>query len=120
MEIINDTATGQGRPRNRVSASNIYLALMFIAAGLILLLYYLGDGIISTRLLHNIFAWEVVPLVIGGYLLTLRRWIAGGVVTLFGVFLLLGEHFHLHLPLGQIILPCLLIALGIAFLVPRK
>ena len=120
MEIIKDNNTDEVRRRSVVSAANIYLGSVLILAGVFWMLYNVGDGIISRGLFHDIFSWEVLLVAVGGYLLASRRWAVGTIVTILGVLFVLGQHLHFHIPIGEIILPCVLIALGVAFLIPKK
>ncbi len=117
MKIINNDTAGRGR-REVITSRNIYLGIMLIAAGVIWLLCnfdVLGDDIFDV-----IFSWQMMLIVVGGYLISLRRWVSGAIVAAVGVLFSLTEHFGLELSLTKIVLPVVVIAAGIGLLVQRR
>lgn len=117
MEIIENKTPAPAK-RAIVSAANIYLGSVLILSGLIWMFYNLD--VVGRRFFTAVFSWEMLLVAAGGYLLALRRWALGGIVTAAGLLFVLSKHFGFHIPVGEIILPCVLIALGVAFLIPRK
>lgn len=118
MEIIRDNNTPGQRPSPGVGAGNVYLGTVLIVAGGLWMLYNLNA--MSYCVFHILFSWEMLLVAAGGYLLSIRRWAVGGVVTAAGLLFLMSKHFGFYIPVSEIILPLVLIALGIAFLVPRR
>lgn len=117
MEIIRENNVPERRGRG-VEGSNLYLGLVLIAAGAVWMLYNLDA--VPRGVFHLLFSWEMLLVAVGGYLLSTRRWAAGGVVTAAGVVFLLSRYIGFYIPVSDIILPLVLIALGVAFLVPRR
>ena len=56
----------------------------------------------------------------GTYLLSLSRWIPGGIVTAIGILLLLVDRLCLDIPFEKIIFPLLFIFAGIFFILNRR
>jgi len=112
MEVIEKTRFDITRPRN------IFLGAMLITAGAVWLL--VNFGFINDAVLNVITSWPMLLVLIGGYLLALRRWIWGSVILLHGVMFSITEAMQVYIPYGKIIAPAILVLLGIAMLLPRK
>ncbi len=117
MEITNPSDRPQGafRPQPR----HLYLGLALMAVGAVWMLY--NFDVIGYRFFDVFFSWEMLLIVLGGYLLTLKRWTVGGIVAAVGAFFLLTDLLHLHIPFDKVILPALCILIGLAvILTPRR
>lgn len=121
MEIIDPSSHNSGkcgyagRPDR---AGTTYAGCALIAAGLAWLLY--NTGVIDPRAFDILFSWQVLMIVAGGYLLAVRAWIAGGVVSGMGALLLAADLFNLHISFSKIVLPLLLVSIGVAMLFGRR
>ncbi|MBQ4280146.1 MAG: hypothetical protein IJC16_09375 [Rikenellaceae bacterium] len=113
MEII--------EPKNKRSAAdprNIYIGLLLIGLGTAWLAH--NAGWMGERAFDIIFSWQMLVIEVGGFLLVVRRWLLGALVTGLGMLLLLTGFFGWHIPVWQNIGPVAVIVLGIAFLVQKK
>lgn len=116
MEII--PPENQNR-KTLLTARNIYIGVLLIAIGVVWMLHNFQR--IPPHLFDMLFSWPILVILLGGYLLVLRRWAAGGVVILLGVLFAWSDWFGIHLPMNKIVLPAIVIALGLIFLLsPRK
>lgn len=116
MEIIDHTPKTSQR-ESRVSVTrprNLFIGILLICAGLIWLLN--NFNIIQDAIFNVFFSWQVLVILIGAYLLVLRKWIPGGIISLFGFSLLLIKYMHWQIPMDKVILPILFVAAGLCFL----
>jgi len=112
MEIIEKNKFDITRPRN------IFIGVMLIIAGVVWLL--INFDYINEQLLNIITSWSVLLILIGAYLIALRKWLWGSVIFLHGVMFLIAEIMQIHIPYGKIIAPATIILLGLALIVRRK
>lgn len=118
MEIIdNKPQERPNRPKSVTTARNVYLGLALVAAGVIWMCYNLD--LIGSRFFDVVFSWQMLLIVLGGYLLSVRKWIAGGIVSGIGVLFALSDWFDITLPVSEIILPIIVIAIGVGVLLQR-
>lgn len=115
MEIIKDEKT---RKCGAWKEKNIYLGVVLILVGIVWLLD--NFNLIDSRFFDVVFSWQMLLVVIGGYLLSTRNWAAGGTVMLIGVCFLLTDIFNVCLPIGKLILPLIFIAGGVSLVLSRK
>ena len=115
MEIISPK---QQNRKPTIEARNIYVGLLLIGMGVCWMLYNFGH--IGPRVFDMLFSWQMLTIVLGGYLLVLRRWAAGGVVTALGVVFLLSRFFAICIPLDKVALPFIVIGIGLIFLFTSK
>lgn len=113
MEIIN----GNNRPA-AADCRRQYMGCVFIVAGLLWLLYNLN--VLGEKTFSMIFSWQTLLVLIGGYLLTVKVRVAGWILIGIGVFFMVTQWLHIHLPVNKIVLPVLIIVLGVIFLLRRK
>ncbi len=115
MEIIDKTnqKTGQSVDWSR----HLYLGIALIAVGTVWMLY--NFDVVGHRFFDIFFSWEMLLIVIGGYLLSLRRWVWGGLVTAVGVLFLLTNLLGIHIPFDKVVWPAIFILAGIAVLLTK-
>lgn len=120
MEILdrNDRPRRSGDSQQQVRPRNLFIGLTLVAVGLVWLLN--NFNVLTDRAFDVIFSWQTLVILIGGYLLSLRRWVSGGVVAAVGLFLLLVDQLQWHIPLSKIAIPALLIAAGISVMLTRR
>ncbi len=120
MEIIRQTPPPLPEPPYRKDASirRSYLGIVLILAGVVWLLYNFDR--LEYRIFDMFFSWQTLMIVLGGYLLAIRKWIGGGIVLALGVVFLLTDFFGIHIPIGKVVLPVLVIAAGISVLLTRR
>lgn len=114
MEIISDKSSRKSKKISFNRARNTYIGSVLILASIIWLLR--NFDILPPVIFYAIFSWPMLVVLVGGYLLTMRQYITGGIVTFVGSLLLLIRTMHLHFPLDKIFVPLLLFCTGIAFL----
>jgi hypothetical protein len=123
MEIIEQPPTPPTPPTQQAKSSmlssrNTYLGLVLIFAGLIWMLYNLN--VVPYDVFHWIFSWQMLLVAIGGYLMSLRRWVVGGALATIGVVFLLTDMLDINLRIGELILPALVCILGLVILTQKK
>lgn len=99
------------------SSRNIFAGVAFILAGVIWLLY--NFNLISESFFDIVISWQMLMIVIGVYLISMRKWAAGGVVAGVGLFFLITELLHVYIPVGKVILPVVFIAIGLSILLAK-
>lgn len=118
MEIIDSNRLPDPPRRHRDRrGSNIYLGVLLMIAGIVWLLYNLD--IIGYDTFNFVFSWEMGLTAVGGFLLSARRWISGGIVTGLGIVALIVSFCNFALSFSRIVLPILVIASGIAIILSR-
>lgn len=120
MEIINQTPPPYNRPEpwRGDPLRNVYAGAALIVAGVVWLLYNLD--VLGPCFFNVVFSWQMLIVVVGGFLLSMRNWTAGGIVTGVGVGLLLCKVFGWHISFHDVVLPVILIASGLAILFTRR
>lgn len=107
MEIINKKGC-QG------NYGRIYLGVILILAGLLWLGY--NFGVVSYFAFTNIFSWQVLLLLIGGYLLSCCKWLAGAIVSGVAMCYIVTDLLHLNIPFTKVVLPIVVVVLGVGIL----
>lgn len=118
MEIINENKMPENPKKDRYSdetakVGRLYWGVILIAAGLAWLFY--NQGWISYRIWDFLFSWEILLVLIGGYLLSIRKWIAGGIVGGLGVLFLFMDYFSIRIFFG----PLVIIVIGVSLLLTQ-
>ena len=91
---------------------NLFLGVTLIVVGVLWMMNNLE--LLSDSLFDVVFSWQMLLVLIGGYLLALRKWLAGGIVAAVGLCLLLIDQLDWHIPLDKIAVPTILIAVGLS------
>ena len=87
MEIIPDNTTRNRKQISYNRTRNTYIGFTLIIASVVCLLH--NFGILPPPVFHAIFSWPMLVILIGGYLLAMRQYVTGGIVTLVGLLLFL-------------------------------
>lgn len=114
MEIIDSKPSCSTSRPYLLRRSNLFLGVVLILSGILWMLHNLT--MISPRFFHFCFSGPMLLSLLGGYLLLLRYWVAGSILTIFGVGLLILRELHLTIPFHQLFWPLVIVALGIGFL----
>lgn len=126
MEILNENHIPESpRPRKNTLrnddsklAGRLYMGIVMILAGMMLFLdsFDLLD-FMGARLFHAIFSWQMLMVVIGVYLIIIKQYTPGIILTSIGVLILVaGGSVHI----GKMIIPIILIAVGISLIIPKS
>lgn len=120
MEVINSNSNQTDRSQSPAKpwAHHLYLGLALIAVGGVWLLY--NFDVIGYKFFDIFFSWEMLLLVIGGYLLTMKKWAVGGIVALVGAFFMLANVLDIYIPFDKVVLPLLCIVAGLAIILTRR
>lgn len=125
MEILNENHIPQGNHRGSSNCckdpkrcGNIYLGVMLIATGLLWLFHNIG--FIGSGVFNIIFSWEVLMIVLGGYMLAIRRYTMGAIIGGVGLLFLITSAFNIHISFSKVVLPIIIIAIGISLIVSRS
>lgn len=97
---------------------NLFLGVTLIVVGVLWMMNNLE--LLSDSLFDVVFSWQMLLVLIGGYLLGLRKWLAGGIVAAVGLCLLLIDQLDWHIPLDKIAVPTILIAVGLSVVFSRR
>lgn len=116
MEIM-DNNNKCGGYNDRSVGRNIFLGVVLVGIGVIWLLNNMD--IISECVFDVILSWQVLLIVIGGYLISLRNWIAGGIVAAVGGAFLILQLTGIHVSFHKVILPVLLITAGAGIILSK-
>ncbi len=126
MEIINDnrlpeenrTKCDGKRNKEAERCGHIYLGITLLLTGGLWLLH--NFNLVGHRIWDFFISWEVLLVVVGGYLLATRKWTAGAIVAGIGMIFILVEQLDCYeINAWKIVLPAVLIAFGISLLVSR-
>lgn len=119
MEIIGNNGP-ENSPKCGLSlcGRNVYIGVLLVVIGVVWLLH--NFDIVGVRFFDVIFSWQMLCVVVGGYLLSCRIWFWGTVVASVGAIFLLGDLLGICLPVVKVLLPLLVIGLGIALVVRRN
>lgn len=118
MEIIENNRQGRNKTAGIIRPRNFFIGIVLILAGILWLLN--NFRLLSDSAFDLIFSWQMLIVLIGGYLLSLSRWIPGGIVTATGILLILANRLYLDIPFEKIIFPLLFIFAGIFFILTRR
>lgn len=100
------------------SAGNVFLGVILILVGIVWLFNNLS--IITPRTFSLLFSWPMLMVVIGGYLLAVKKWIAGALITIVGAIFFITSAFNVHLSFSKVVLPVIIILIGVAVIVSTK
>lgn len=115
MKVIDKNTSGRTQAHwNR----HLYLGVALMAIGGVWMLY--NFGVVGPRFFDVFFSWEMLLTVIGGYLLSRRQWIWGGLVTASGLLFLATDLIGLTIPYDKVVWPAVFIVAGVAVLLTRS
>ncbi|MCC8019465.1 MAG: hypothetical protein LIO85_06805 [Rikenellaceae bacterium] len=116
MEIIDNKKRPDENPVRR--EKNLYIGGAIVICGLVWLMY--NFDVVGSVFFHRFFSWQVFLMALGGYFIALRKWIVGGAVLITGMALAAMDWYDLYIPVKQVLLPMLLIAVGVAVILQNK
>lgn len=111
MQIIRDDPS-QEPSRPFFQVRNVYVGTAIFALGTLWLMD--NFDLLGARFCHIVFSWQMLAVLIGGYLLVSKRPVTGGIVLAAGILFGLTDLFGLCIPVSEVILPVLVMALGLA------
>lgn len=117
MEIINKQEKSSTPTVGRTMAQNLYLGIALVVVGVIWILY--NFDVIGYKFFDAFFSWQMLLLVIGGYLLTMKKWVAGVITMGVGLFFVATDLLDLYIPFNKVVLPVVCIAAGLAVIFSR-
>lgn len=93
MEIMDDDKLRRDEHASVMRSRNLFLGVTLIVVGVLWMMNNLE--LLSDSLFDVVFSWQMLLVLIGGYLLALRKWLAGGIVAAVGLCLLLIDQLRL-------------------------
>ncbi len=121
MEIINDNRVPRepkrGRGDSGNTGGNIFLGAALMATGLFWLLY--NFDVLPYCVFDAVFSWQMLLVVIGGYLIASRKYIAGGIVGTLGLVFVIADMFDICISMSKVALPAVIIAIGAAIILTK-
>ena len=118
MEIMDDDKLRRDEHASVMRSRNLFLGVTLIVVGVLWMMNNLE--LLPDSLFDVVFSWQMLLVLIGGYLLALRKWLAGGIVAAVGLCLLLIDQFDWRIPLDKIAVPMILIAVGLSVVFGRR
>lgn len=113
MEIIeNDKPAKSDAKGFALRSRNLFIGITLIVVGLLWLLE--NFGLLTEQITDAIFSWQMLLTLVGGYLLSQKRWVAGAVMSVLGVVLLAADLLRVDVPFDKVAFPVILIAVGIS------
>lgn len=73
------TSCGRDEHASVMRSRNLFLGVTLIVVGVLWMMNNLE--LLSDSLFDVVFSWQMLLVLIGGYLLALRKWLAGGIVA---------------------------------------
>lgn len=119
MNIIDNTNSGNEkccRDENSMGR-NIYFGAILISLGTVWLLN--NFDVVNKAFFDAIFSWQMLITIIGGYILSLRNWVSGGIVTGVGIILFGTRIMGIDIPMEKLFIPLIFIAAGVAIIGSR-
>lgn len=98
-----------------INGRNIFLGALLLVVGIIWLLNNLG--ILPDIILDTVLSWQMLLIVIGGYLMAIRSWSAGVIIAAVGVAFLIMDLAGVYVSLSKVIIPTILIAAGASVII---
>lgn len=129
MEILNDQKVEQQEapqtpkqptaPKsNNAARTSVFVGAMLVVLGGLWMMNNLG--VIGPRIFDLIFSWQMLLVVLGLYLIVVRNYWIGGSLMAVGTLFLLTDYFHIHIPVVEIFLPAVVIAMGVGLILSRN
>lgn len=109
---------GNSEKQKITSHSMVFVGVMLIILGVIWMLSNLD--IINSSLFDLIFSWQMLLIVLGAYLIVVQRYWSGGASAIVGTLFLLTDYFDINIPVVEIFLPAVVIALGVGVILARN
>lgn len=121
MEVINENKMPENPrrgDRNDVTLrGNIYLGVVLVLIGFLWL--FRNMGWVGYGIWDTLMSWQMLLVVIGGYLLVVKKWAAGIIVGGVGVLFVFMDILDVYISVSKVILPVVVIAVGVSLLVTR-
>ena len=117
-EIMDDDKLRRDEHASVMRSRNLFLGVTLIVVGVLWMMNNLE--LLPDSLFDVVFSWQMLLVLIGGYLLALRKWLAGGIVAAVGLCLLLIDQLDWRIPLDKIAVPMILIAVGLSVVFGRR
>lgn len=129
MEILNDQKVEQQEapqtpkqptaPKsNNAARTSVFVGLLLIVLGGLWMMSNLG--VIGTRVFDIIFSWQMLLVILGAYFVVVRNYWIGGSLVAVGTLFLLTDYFNIHIPVVEIFLPAIVIAMGVGLIFARN
>ncbi len=121
MEIMNENHTPHSPKRRDEKAAriggNIFLGAALVIVGLVWLLHNFDR--LPDDLYRVIFSWQMLMAALGGYLLAVRKYVAGGIIGGLGLLFVIIDLSNIYVPMGKVALPAIVIAIGLAVILTK-
>ena len=129
MEILNDQKVEQQEapqtpkqptePKsNNVARTSVFVGLLLIVLGGLWMMSNLG--VIGPKVFDIIFSWQMLLVILGAYFVVVRNYWIGGSLVAVGTLFLLTDYFNIHIPVVEIFLSAIVIAMGVGLIFARN
>lgn len=121
MEVINDNQMPRNPRREEKKdnnmTGNIYLGVILVMIGVLWL--FRNIGWVGYGVWNFFMSWQMLLVVIGGYLMVIKKWTAGIIIAGVGALFVFMDLLHVYISVSKVILPVCVIAVGVSLLVSK-
>ncbi|MBO5902554.1 MAG: hypothetical protein J6Q40_00970 [Tidjanibacter sp.] len=124
MEILSKNGGEEQTPNQptqqknkNASRTSVFVGVLLIILGGLWMMTNLN--VLPTRIFDVVFSWQMLIIVLGLYLVVVRNYWVGGSLMAVGTLFLLTDYLHIHIPVVEIFLPAVVIAMGVGMILSR-
>ncbi len=123
MEILSknkgeeQTPNQPSQQNNNSARTSVFVGVLLIVLGGLWMMTNLD--VLPTRVFDVVFSWQMLVIVLGLYLVVVRSYWIGGSLMAVGTLFLLTDYFNIHIPIVEIFLPAVVIAMGVGLILSK-
>lgn len=124
MEILSKNGGEEQTPNQptqqknkNASRTSVFVGVLLIILGGLWMMTNLD--VLPTRIFDVVFSWQMLIIVLGLYLVVVRNYWVGGSLMAVGTLFLLTDYLHIHIPVVEVFLPAVVIAMGVGMILSR-
>lgn len=124
MEILSKNGGEEQTPNQptqqknkNASRTSVFVGVLLIILGGLWMMTNLN--VLPTRIFDVVFSWQMLIIVLGLYLVVVRNYWVGGSLMAVGTLFLLTDYLHIHIPVVEVFLPAVVIAMGVGMILSR-
>lgn len=102
---------------NNAARTSVFVGVLLIILGGLWMMTNLD--VLPARVFDVVFSWQMLIIVLGLYLIVVRNYWIGGSLMAVGTLFLLTDYFHIHIPVVEVFLPAVVIAMGVGLILSK-